>query len=64
MITVIKPGRQIPSRYEQEQERAVHRMTAPHWHPTRKFCSGILDYVYGNWWRCRTCNQWITVEHL
>lgn len=64
MITVIKPGRPIPTRYEQEQERAVCRMAAPHAHPRAGLCRGILDYVYSNWWKCRTCDQWVTVEHL
>lgn len=21
-------------------------------------CHGILDYVYGHWFRCRDCNRW------
>ena len=22
-------------------------------------CNGLLDYVYGVWWKCRACGKWI-----
>lgn len=26
---------------------------------TLKFrCLGVLEYVYGCWWRCRFCGKW------
>lgn len=25
-----------------------------HW----RQCGGIMDYVYGCWWKCRNCKQW------
>lgn len=21
-------------------------------------CSGVLEYIYGCWWKCRQCNGW------
>jgi hypothetical protein len=21
-------------------------------------CTGVLDYVYHSWWRCRLCGKW------
>lgn len=21
-------------------------------------CGGSLEYVYGQWWKCRTCGRW------
>lgn len=23
-----------------------------------KSCRGILDYIYGSWWKCRICGRW------
>lgn len=57
MIKIVKPGRSVGSWYEVRQQDAAR--TTPHSHPTQGLCNGILDYVYGVWWKCRTCRGWI-----
>lgn len=44
-------------------------MTEPWWYHIRQqrmfhqwpkcTCGGLLDYVYGNWWQCRACANWV-----
>lgn len=30
-----------------------------HTHCCRNGCTGIIDYVYANWFLCRDCGRWL-----
>lgn len=43
---------------EREGHQIIPLSAITHHAYARNHCPGVLDYIYGFWWKCRTCGGW------